>query len=174
MTGRLMLIFPLLAGVRILDPADSVRVRDIVQTKAEERASRGTSGFTRFRRTLDIRSGLVGGCLLAAIVWWINASHGPLSASTAALKQFLYTFFMGSLVMRLCTRLALRGAPNAFAAAVLVPSLVTVGATLVVHSVRGTPEPLLSTLPAAVLAPATFAVWARRVRCTGRTIWERP
>jgi len=80
---------------------------------------------------------------------------------------------MGSLVMRLCTRLALHGAPNAFAAAVLVPSLVTVGATLVVHSVRGTPEPLLSTLPAAVLAPATFAVWARRVRCTGRTIWER-
>ena len=142
---------------------------------AGEAEARETNWLVRWRAMLDVRSGLVGGGLLAAIVWWINASHGVLPASTAALKQFVYTFFMGALVMRLCTRLALRDGSKglALSLAVLVPSLVTVGSTLAVHSVRGTPEPLLSTLPAAILSPLGFAVWARRVRHTGHTLWER-
>lgn len=133
------------------------------------------SWLARWRAMLDVRSGLVGGGLLAAIVWLINASHGVLPASTAALKQFAYTFFMGALIMRLCTRLALRDGPDGLVLtlSVLVPSLVTVGATFAVHSVRGTPEPAFSTLPAAILSPLGFAVWARRVRRTGHTIWER-
>ena len=125
---------------------------------------------------LDVRSGLLGGSLLAAIVWWINASHGALPATTAAVKQFVYTFFMGAFVMRLCTRLALREGANALALtlAVLLPSGVTVGATFIVHSLRGTPETVLSTLPAAILSPLSFALWARHVRRTGHTIWQHP
>jgi hypothetical protein len=123
---------------------------------------------------IDVRSGLVGGGLLAAIVWVINAQHGAFGATTAAAKQFAYTFFMGALIMRLCTRLALRPGRGAsvLALAVLVPTLVTVGATFLVHSLRGTPEPVLSTVPAAVLSPLAFSFWARRVRRDGRSPWE--
>lgn len=124
---------------------------------------------------IDVRSGLVGGGLLAAIVWAINAPHGAFGATTAAAKQFVYTFCMGSLIMRLCTRLALRPGRGAIVLvwAVLVPTLVTVGATFLVHSFRGTPEPILSTVPAAVLSPLGFSFWARKVRRDGRSPWER-
>lgn len=127
-----------------------------------------------WRDILDVRSGLVGGGLLAAIVWWINLPHGVTGATTAGLKQFAYTFLMGALIMRLCTRLALSGGPGprALLLAVLVPSSITIGATFLVHSMRGTPEPVLSTLPAAVLSPPAFGVWAHRVRRLGRSPWE--
>lgn len=123
---------------------------------------------------IDVRSGLVGGGLLAAIVWVINAQHGAFGATTAAAKQFAYTFCMGALIMRLCTRLALRPGRGAIVLvlAVLVPTLVTVGATFLVHSLRGTPEPILSTVPAAVLSPLAFSFWARRVRRDGRSPWQ--
>jgi hypothetical protein len=39
---------------------------------------------------------------------------------------------------------------------------VTVAAVFAVHSARGTPEPLLSTLPAALLGPPSFAAYAWR------------
>ena len=122
---------------------------------------------------IDVRSGLVGATLLAGIVYGINSAHGAFGASTAALKQFAYTFLMGGVIMRLCTRLALarRPATSAFALAVAVPSLVTVSATFVVHNLRGTPEPLWSTVPAAVLSPLAFGFWAWRVRRKGSSPW---
>jgi len=124
---------------------------------------------------LDVRSGIAGGLLLGIAVWFINASHGTLGATTAAIKQFVYTFFMGALIMRLCTRLALRAGPDAVVLllAVVVPSAVTIGATFLVHSLRGTPEPALSTIPAAIASPIGFAFWSRRVRRDGATPWDR-
>jgi len=132
-------------------------------------------GWKTVTEVLDVRSGLVGATLLGAIVWLINSGHGALGASTAALKQFAYTFLMGGLIMRLCTRLALVPGRNAraLALAVVVPSLVTVSATFLVHSLRGTPEPLLSTVPAAILSPLGFGVWSWRVRRDGGSPWER-
>ena len=146
-----------------------------VQAETKRTGSRGMSRFTRAQQLLDVRSGVIGGSFLAAVVWGINASHGALPATTAALKQFVYTFFMGALIMRFCTRIALRSGPPSLrlALATLLPSLVTVSATYAVHSLRGTPEPLLSTLPAAILSPPSFAIWAWRVQRTGRTLWER-
>lgn len=140
-----------------------------------EGTSTGKEVDLSWREVLDVRSGLIGGGLLASIVWFINASHGYVGATTAALKQFAYTFFMGALIMRLCTRLALTQGSKARALwlAIAVPSAVTIGATFVVHSVRGTPEPLLSTLPVAFLSPPAFTVWARRVRRDGCSPWER-
>jgi hypothetical protein len=130
--------------------------------------------MAKLKEVLDVRSGLIGGGLLATIVWFINVSHGVRGATTAALKQFAYTFFMGALIMRLCTRLALRDGPDATAilSAVVIPSMVTISATFVLHSMRGTPEPLLSTLPVAVLSPPAFTAWARRVRRIGRSPWD--
>ena len=37
-------------------------------------------------------------------------------------------------------------------------------AFFVLHTLRGTPEPLLSTLPAGILGPISYAVWAARTR----------
>lgn len=123
---------------------------------------------------IDVRSGLAGGLLMGGAVFFINLSHGTLGATTAALKQFAYTFLMGSLIMRLCTALALRKGPDVvmIPAAIVIPSIVTIGATLFVHSLRGTPEPLLSTIPVAIASPAGFAFWSRRVRRAGRTPWD--
>lgn len=116
----------------------------------------------------------MGGCILALVVWLINASHGLAPATTAAVKQFAYTFCMGGLMMRLCTRLALQpgGARCVLPVAIGSCSLLTVGATLLVHSLRGTPEPLLSTLPSALLAPPSFAVWAWKTHADGRSPWD--
>lgn len=128
-----------------------------------------------WRDWIDVRSGLVGGGLLAVIVWLINSQHGAFGATTAAAKQFAYTFCMASLIMRLCTRLALRPGRAAIALVlgVLVPSLVTVAATFLVHSLQGTPEPVLSTLPAAMLSPLGFCFWSTKVRRDGRSLWDR-
>ncbi len=108
-------------------------------------------------------------------MWFINFPHGALGAATASLKQFFYTFLVAGLIVRLCTRLALRpgSAALALALAVGIPSLVTVAATWVVHQLRGTPEPLLSVLPAAILSPPAFAVWSWRSRRDGGSPWER-
>jgi hypothetical protein len=130
--------------------------------------------YARLDAWIDVRSGLAGGLLMGGAVFFINLSHGALGATTAALKQFAYTFLMGSLIMRLCTALALRKGPDAvmIPAAILIPSVVTIGATFFVHSLRGTPEPLLSTLPVAIASPAGFAFWSRRVRREGKTPWD--
>ena len=87
-------------------------------------------------------------------------------ASTAAAKQWLYTFFMGAFIVQLCARLALRPGPaaGAIALAIAVPTLFTVGATFLVHSARGTPRPVASTVPVALVSPPSFLGWAVRTR----------
>ena len=118
------------------------------------------------RRTIDVRAGLAGATLMAGIVAWINAGHGALPATTAAAKQWIYTFFMGGAVVQLCARLAQRPGPRwlALLAAVAVPTAVTVGATFLVHSARGTPRPVASTVPVALISPPSFAIWGVRAR----------
>jgi hypothetical protein len=123
----------------------------------------------------DARSALAGASLLAIAVWLINADHGVWGASTAATKQFAYTFCMTGVIMRLCTHLAARPGPDPWmlALATAAPTAVTVGATFFVHSLRGTPEPLLSTIPVALVSPLGFGLWSWRVRKDGVTPWDR-
>jgi len=45
-----------------------------------------------------------------------------------------------------------------------VSSCVAVGLTFLVHSLKGTPEPLLSTLPTALIGPPGFLVLGWRAR----------
>jgi hypothetical protein len=119
---------------------------------------------TRISDYFDLRSGVIGAAIMSGLVWFINASHGVWPASTAALKQAAYTFLFGGLIMRLCEALARREGirPIRLVVATAVPSLITIVLVFAVHSLKGTPEPLLSTLPAAVLAPPSFAIFARR------------
>ena len=116
----------------------------------------------RLLDAFDLRSAVLGALLMGGIVWWINSEHGVLLATTAASKQAAYTFLMGGVIMRLATKLAERDGPRwlVVARATVLPTLVTVGATFFVHSLKGTPEPVASTIPVALLSPPVFAGWA--------------
>lgn len=113
---------------------------------------------------------------MGTAVWFINVSHGPLLATTAALKQSVYTFFMGGLILQFCAYLARRPWPGglAFVAAVVLPSVITIGATFGLHNLRGTPLPLPSTLPVAILSPPSFIAWAWRARREARAQTPSP
>lgn len=113
-------------------------------------------------RWFDPVSGLAAAVLMGGIVWFINQAHGPWPATTAALKQAGYTFLMGGAVTQLCRHLAARPWQRwiAVAVATIVPSAITILATFGVHSLKGTPEPVLSTVPVMLLSPPVFGYWS--------------
>ena len=109
--------------------------------------------------------GLAGALFLGTIVFFINYDHGVINGLIAASKQALYTFFVGGFITRLCENIAT--IKNSFAAiflAVLIPSIIAVSLTYIVHSIKGTPEPLNSTIPTMILAPLGFLWWATQKR----------
>jgi hypothetical protein len=124
----------------------------------------------RIKATLDANvdygAAAAGATLLGAIVFALNRSHGAASAATAALKQATYTFFVAGLIVKNNERLARKlAAPlPSIALAVAVSSGLAIGLTFLVHSLKGTPEPALSTLPTALIGPPSFLVLARRAR----------
>lgn len=124
-------------------------------------------------RYIDFRMAVIGSFLMGSAVWIVNIPHGPLGAATAALKQATYTLFFAGLIMKACERLASRdGDPRAsLAMSVTIPSMMAIGFTYLVHSLRGTPEPFFSTIPTMVLAPPSFFWWGRRTQ--GGTKKER-
>ncbi len=120
------------------------------------------------KKYFDPVSGLISATLMSVIVWFVNAGHGPWPATTAAMKQAAYTFFMGGLIAQLCRYLAARPGPDLLliVLATLIPAGVTTSATYFVHSLKGTPEPILSTLPVIVLSTPLFGWWAWQLRKT--------
>ena len=92
--------------------------------------------------------------------------HGNLPATIAALKQGAYTFLMGGLIMKLCENLAIKYNNRSLSLilAVTIPVIVTTLATFLVHSLRGTPEPINSTIPTVIFGAPSFTVWAIRKR----------
>jgi len=110
--------------------------------------------------------GLVAALGMAVIVYAINADHGFGAAIPAALKQGIYTMLAGGFLTRQTERIAL-SIQNSFLAhftATAVPTLVAVGLTLILHFMKGTPEPVNSTIPTMILAPPSFFWWAWRQR----------
>jgi hypothetical protein len=113
---------------------------------------------------VDVSTAWKAALFLGLVVYAINFSHGALAALPAALKQAVYTLFASGFIVRLCENLITRVKPMALAwpLAILVPTLVAVGLTFLVHSLRGTPEPFYSTLPTLLVTPPAFAGWAWR------------
>jgi fructose-specific phosphotransferase system IIC component len=120
----------------------------------------------------DPRMGLIGGTFMATIVFFINVDHGIVPGMTAALKQGLYTFLAGGIMMRICENIAAYFSNDVVALflAVLVPGIIAVSLTYLLHSLKGTPEPLNSTIPTMFLAPMGFLWWATRKRKQLKTI----
>ncbi|MCK5839771.1 MAG: hypothetical protein KAG99_07975 [Bacteroidales bacterium] len=114
----------------------------------------------------DFKMGAAGAFVLGGIVLYINYDYGIPAASVAAVKQATYTFLVGGIIVRICENLATRynNINIAIFMSILVPSLLAVGLTFGVHSTRGTPEPLNSTIPTIILSPISFAIWGIRKR----------
>jgi len=114
----------------------------------------------------DPKMGFGGGLFLATIVFFINYDHGVSEALVAALKQGLYTFLAGGTMMRISENLSIRFKPAfvSILAAVVIPTLMAVTFTFIIHSAKGTPEPINSTIPTMVFAPFGFLWWALRKR----------
>ncbi len=114
----------------------------------------------------DMKMGTAGALFLGAIVFAINYTHGWQLAFVAAFKQGLYTFFIGGVMTKMTENIALKIHPKrkALLMAVLVPTLITSALTYAMHSLKGTPEPFISTIPTFIFAPAGFFGWALRKR----------
>jgi len=110
----------------------------------------------------DWKMGMYGAISMAFIVYLINADHDPSGAVVAATKQFFYTLFLGGLFTKLVENIAIKWEDKwmSLILAVLIPSLSTIFLNYCLHMMKGTPEPLNSTIPTILLAPISFSVWA--------------
>lgn len=110
--------------------------------------------------------GFGGGLFLALIVFFINYDYGLIEALVAALKQGLYTFLAGGTMMRISENLSIRfhNAMVSIFLAVIIPTILAVIFTFIIHSAKGTPEPFNSTIPTMVMAPIGFLWWSLRKR----------
>lgn len=117
-------------------------------------------------RHIDYRGAIAGAAVLGSIVLYVNIDHGWGPALVAAGKQATYTFFAGGYMVRLNERiaLALESGLLAVPAGMFCAGGLAVSLTYLVHSMRGTPEPLNSTVPTLVLALFGFAFLGIRAR----------
>ncbi|MEZ5195489.1 MAG: hypothetical protein R2764_03565 [Bacteroidales bacterium] len=116
-----------------------------------------------FFKYFDWKVGLAGGLVMGIIVFFINYSptSGIFHSFTAAIKQGIYTFFFGGMIMRLCEIIAIKIKPfyPAVFFAMLIPSAVSLALTFGVHSLKGTPKPFESTIPTAVFVIPSTLIW---------------
>jgi len=94
-----------------------------------------------------------------------NIEHGPIAVLTAGLKQSAYSTVSAAVLLTFYNSLAKRvkTLPGELVP-IIVPTLLTIAANYGVHSLRGTAEPLLSTLPTAITATLGFPIWHIRTR----------
>jgi len=115
------------------------------------------------KKYIDYRMGVAGAVVMASIVFYINyhGSQNTLGATTAALKQGTYTFFFGGVIMRMSELIAtgVIKRSSALIAACIIPSLVSLSLTFGVHSLKGTPKSLYSTIPTAIFVIPSTLVW---------------
>jgi len=118
------------------------------------------------KRFINIKFGLAGAFVMGGIVFFINLEHGWILSTTAGLKQWIYTFFFGGIIIKLLERL-LSKFGNKFVSisfSVIIVSLVTILLIFFVHSLKGTPEPFLSTIPTILMAPPGFLFLALKFK----------
>ncbi len=113
---------------------------------------------------IDYPSAIAGAVIMGVIVGVINRKFGLWPASIAAIKQAAYTFLFGGLLIKLLYIITdkITGLYIATIISSLTVTVITVALVFGVHSMRGTPMPLESTLPTVILAPFGFAFLAYR------------
>ena len=119
-------------------------------------------------RFIDYKMGLLGAGIMGSAVFGINyfEDYDLMDASLAAGKQMCYTFCLGGSFMKMSETFAtkIKAPAVAFASAVIIPSLISISATYMMHSkIKATKNPVKSTLPVAAIIPATM-IHARNKR----------
>lgn len=115
-----------------------------------------------FSDLVHLKMGLIGACFMAVIIFFVNLDHGWLLAGIASMKQWVYTFLLGGAIIKLLEK-SLVMIKNPFLSilmSVLFVSVLTSLLVFLVHNLKGTPEPILSTVPTMVLAPPGFLILA--------------
>jgi hypothetical protein len=112
----------------------------------------------------DFKIGLAGGLVMGIVIFCINyfETYNLTGSITASLKQGVYTFLFGGSIMKLCETIALK-INNYYLAvmlAMVVPSAISLLLTYGVHSLKGTPLPLESTIPTAIFVIPSTLIWA--------------
>jgi len=115
---------------------------------------------------MDYRMGVLGGAVMGTIVALINLPESAAGGLTAGSKQAVYTFTVGSMTTKMCEHLAVRVRKKslAYLLAVAIPAGFTITASYGIHTLKGTPKPLQSTIPTMIAAPIGCLYWARRKR----------
>ncbi len=116
------------------------------------------------RRFIDIPTAIAGAIIMGVIVGFINRKFGLWPASTAAMKQAAYTFFFGGAMTKLLyvVESKMPGKWISIILSSLIVTSITVMLVYAVHSMKGTPRPLESTIPTVLLAPFGFGFLAYR------------
>ena len=122
------------------------------------------------KRFIDYPSALAGAIIMGIIVFIINSKYGAWPATTAALKQAAYTFLFGGFIIRLLYGMVqhIPGKVTGLVLTVLATSALTISLVYLVHSMKGTPLPVQSTLPTVFLAPPGFFFLALREKNRSR------
>jgi len=120
----------------------------------------------RFNKYFNTKVGLAGAAIMGIIVFFVNFSHGWILAGTAGLKQAVYTFFFGGIIVKIL-EFFLKQIKNKYTSipvSVLIVTFITTFLVYIVHNLKGTPEPLLSTVPTLLLAPPAYIGMAIRFK----------
>ena len=116
-----------------------------------------------WRGFFDFKIGFAGGLVMGIIVYFINyySTYNLSGSLTAAAKQGVYTFFFGGTIMKLCERIAIWLNPKLISVllATLIPSIISIALTYLVHSLKGTPKPIESTIPTAIFVIPSTLIW---------------
>lgn len=114
----------------------------------------------------DPKMGFLVSLLMGSMVFLINIKYGIEIALVATLKQMAYTFFVGGSTTRICENLSVYFENKVVAAftSTAVASSLTIAMTYLVHSLKGTPGALESTMPTLLGAPPTLLYWSLRKR----------
>lgn len=117
------------------------------------------------RNYFDLKVGSIGSTCMGAGVYLINRfGHEDYEALIAGGKQAAYTFLVGGSMTKLCERIARSDVSHKVVKSIVYPSLITIGLTGSLHFLKGTPEPVKSTIPTLIGAPIGFTIWQRRIR----------
>jgi len=122
------------------------------------------SVFKILSKFIDFRMGLLGAIFMGVLVFCINylKTEYLWGSTTAMIKQAAFTLILGGIFMKGCENIATH-VPNRILAiilAVVIPSSISISLTWLVHNLKGTPEPLESTLPTVFLIIPATIVWS--------------
>jgi uncharacterized membrane protein len=110
------------------------------------------------KSVIDIKLGIIGAIFMGSVVAYINSDHGIFPASIAALKQAIYTFFIGGVIIRILDIIVnnIKKKAYAYLVSITVATFLTTSMVYCVHCLKGTPKPIDSTIATVILAPPGY------------------